>query len=86
MTWAVSEQCLLLRIEDDGPGISEEDRQRVLGRGTRLDESVAGHGLGLDIVGDLVEVYGGRLELLDSELGGLAVQVSLPTQTSARTG
>ena len=86
LAWTVSERRLQLCIEDDGPGISEEDRQRVLGRGSRLDESVAGHGLGLDIVGDLVEVYGGRLELLDSELGGLAVQVSLPTQTSARTG
>lgn len=78
LDWTLSPQRLQLRVEDDGPGISEKDRQQVLGRGTRLDESVAGHGLGLAIVGDLVEVYDGELELLDSELGGLAVQVTLP--------
>ena len=76
--WVLSAQGVQLRVEDDGPGISEQDRQQVLGRGTRLDEGVAGHGLGLAIVGDLVEVYGGELALLDSELGGLAVQVTLP--------
>lgn len=76
--WRLSPQTLQLWIEDDGPGISETDRQQVLGRGARLDESVAGHGLGLAIVGDLVEVYGGELVLQDSKLGGLAVQVTLP--------
>lgn len=78
LDWTLSAAVLQLRVEDDGPGISEQDRQQVLGRGTRLDESVAGHGLGLAIVGDLVEVYGGELALLDSELGGLAVRVRLP--------
>ena len=78
LDWTLSPQTLQLRIEDDGPGISAADRQQVLGRGARLDESVAGHGLGLAIVGDLIEVYGGELALLDSELGGLTVQVKLP--------
>lgn len=78
LDWVLLPDALQLRVEDDGPGISEQDRQQVLGRGTRLDESVAGHGLGLAIVGDLVDVYGGSLELLESDLGGLAVQVTLP--------
>ena len=78
LDWVLTPHTLELRVEDDGPGISEKDRAQVLGRGTRLDESVAGHGLGLAIVGDLVEVYGGELALLDSELGGLSVQVILP--------
>ncbi|MGN5519054.1 ATP-binding protein [Halopseudomonas sp. Lyrl_26] len=78
LEWQVTEQELLLSVEDDGPGISEADRQRVLQRGVRLDEAVTGHGLGLDIVGDLVEVYNGDLQLRKSPLGGLAVQVCLP--------
>ena len=78
LQWGVAEQGLLLSVEDDGPGISEADRQRVLQRGVRLDEAVTGHGLGLDIVGDLVEVYNGDLQLQKSPLGGLAVQVHLP--------
>ncbi|MGH8440653.1 MAG: sensor histidine kinase [Pseudomonas sp.] len=68
----------LLVIEDDGPGIPESDRQQVLERGTRLDEQVDGHGLGLGIVRDIVEVWGGELTLQDSPLGGLRVIIALP--------
>lgn len=78
LDWTTTDQTLTLRVSDDGPGIGEKDRSRVLDRGTRLDERVAGHGLGLAIVGDLVEVYGGELALLDSDLGGLTAQVRLP--------
>lgn len=78
VNWQLSSQALELQVEDDGPGVHAEDRNKILRRGTRLDESVNGHGLGLAIVGDLVEVYGGELELQDSELGGLAVRVRLP--------
>ncbi len=53
---------LLLQIEDDGPGISEEDRVRVLQRGVRTDETVPGHGLGLAMVRDTVTLYGERIE------------------------
>lgn len=84
--WTLTDQTLQLCIEDDGPGISEEDRQRVLGRGMRLDESIAGHGLGLDIVADLIEVYGGEMALLSSGLGGLMVKVSLPVRSASRGG
>src|SRR5690606_18660046 len=45
LQWRVTEQGVLLSVEDDGPGISEADRQRVLQRGVRLDEAVTGHGL-----------------------------------------
>lgn len=67
-----------LYVDDDGPGIDAERREAVLGRGTRLDEQVAGHGLGLDIVRDIIEAWNGRIELQDSPLGGLRVLVSLP--------
>ena len=70
---------LLIRIDDNGPGLSEEDAQKVLRRGVRLDEKTPGSGLGLDIVKELVDVYGGSLQLKRSALGGLLVELRLPT-------
>jgi signal transduction histidine kinase len=70
---------LLIRIDDNGPGLSEEDARKVLRRGVRLDEKTPGSGLGLDIVKELVDVYGGSLELKRSALGGLLVELRLPT-------
>ena len=69
---------LLLSVSDDGPGVPEEDRERILRRGQRLDQTVNGQGLGLAIVGDLVEVYRGQVVLGQSALGGLKVTVVLP--------
>ena len=70
---------VLVRIEDDGSGIDESLRLQVMSRGVRADESVPGSGLGLAIVADLVALYGGRLELSRSALGGLKVELLLPS-------
>ncbi len=68
-----------ITVEDDGPGCSPEVLGRLTGRGVRLDESVAGHGLGLSIVKDIVDTYDGRLLLEPSQsMGGLKVSVYLP--------
>lgn len=67
-----------LSVEDDGPGIPEQQRAEVFSRGTRLDEQTDGHGLGLGIVRDIVETWGGLLVLGDSEWGGLKVVIELP--------
>jgi signal transduction histidine kinase len=69
---------LVIRVEDDGPGISAERQAEFLGRGKRLDEKAPGWGLGLAIVSDLVELNGGELTFARSELGGLCVGVALP--------
>jgi signal transduction histidine kinase len=69
-----------LTIDDDGPGIDAAQRDDVLSRGSRLDEQVAGHGLGLGIVRDIVDAWAGSLQLADSPLGGLRVTISLPTK------
>ena len=70
---------LELNIEDDGAGLSPEERQLVGERGERLDESVPGSGLGLAIVRDIARLYGGSFELRDSaELGGLRAVLQLP--------
>ncbi len=67
-----------LLIDDDGPGIDAAQRDEVLSRGSRLDEQVAGHGLGLGIVRDIVDAWGGQLQLGESPLAGLRVTVTLP--------
>jgi signal transduction histidine kinase len=66
-------------VEDDGQGISEADRGKLFSRGARLDTEKPGTGLGLAIVRDVVEIYGGNVELGESEdLGGLLVRLRLP--------
>jgi signal transduction histidine kinase len=69
---------LRIVVEDDGPGISATDSARVLERGVRTDESVPGHGLGLAMVRDTVDLYGGKLAIGRSELGGAHIAVNLP--------
>jgi two-component system sensor histidine kinase PhoQ len=69
---------LNLVIEDDGPGISAADRARVLERGVRADQNVPGHGLGLAMVHDTVDLYGGQLSIDASALGGARFAVRLP--------
>lgn len=70
---------LWLRVEDDGPGCPPEQLALLLQRGTRIDESRAGHGLGLAISSDIVAQYGGLLRLARSEtLGGLFAEAVLP--------
>ena len=69
---------LLIKIDDDGPGLTEEEAVKVLRRGVRLDEKTPGSGLGLDIVKELVDVYGGTLQLKRSVLGGLLAELRLP--------
>lgn len=73
-----SPQQLLLVVEDDGPGIQADQRAAVVARGARLDESVPGSGLGLAIVQELAGLYGGRLSLGTSPLGGLRAELRLP--------
>ena len=75
---ATGEPRLHLTIDDDGPGLPGENRQRALRRGARLDESKPGSGLGLSIVFELVELYGGTIGLEDAAAGGLSAQIFLP--------
>ena len=50
----------------------------LLQRGTRLDESTPGQGIGLAVVKDIAESYGGELAIAASALGGAEISVTLP--------
>jgi signal transduction histidine kinase len=71
-------RLLRITIEDDGPGLSAEQRAVLGKRGVRLDETKPGSGLGLSIVTDLVQSYQGRLTLSASAMGGLSANLDLP--------
>ena len=67
-----------LSVEDDGPGVPPDQRARILQRGERLDRQHPGQGIGLAVVKDIIESYGARLTLGNSELGGAAFRILFP--------
>ncbi|MFN7055832.1 ATP-binding protein [Hyphomonas sp.] len=71
-------QALVITVEDDGPGLTPEQREGALKRGVRLDETTPGTGLGLSIVTELAELHKGSLELGDAALGGLKASLRFP--------
>jgi len=73
-----SEGMIVIRVDDDGPGIEPALREAVLQRGVRADQKGAGSGFGLAIVRDLAELYGGAIELSASPDGGLRARLRLP--------
>jgi len=73
---------VLITIEDDGPGIPEDQYKNVFKPFFRLDKSrslnLSGVGLGLAIVEDIINSHGGSIQLSKSKLNGLLVRISLP--------
>ncbi len=72
-----------LTVDDDGPGIPENAAEVLLQRGTRLDESAPGHGIGLAIVRDIANSYGGGISIAESEFGGASITVDIPPHSVA---
>ena len=68
---------IVIHIDDDGPGLSPEEREQAVKRGIRLDETAPGTGLGLSIVADIAGMNGGSLTLEESPQGGLRATVRL---------
>lgn len=75
---AVSQKGRSLQIDigDDGQGIPEQDRQRVLQRGARGDTLKSGQGIGLAVAVDIISAYNGEISIGTSELGGAGVRVT----------
>jgi signal transduction histidine kinase len=65
-------------VDDDGPGLSPQQREQVARRGRRLDETKPGSGLGLSIVVELASLYGGGLTLGTAPIGGLRAELVVP--------
>jgi signal transduction histidine kinase len=65
-------------VDDDGPGLSPQQREQVARRGRRLDETKPGSGLGLSIVIEIASLYGGSLSLGPAPIGGLRADLILP--------
>jgi signal transduction histidine kinase len=71
-------KTISIRVEDDGPGVPENQLNTLGQRGVRLDEQKQGTGLGLAIARDVSEAYDGALSFEPSHMGGLAVTVQIP--------
>ncbi|WP_043309244.1 ATP-binding protein [Pseudomonas sp. ML96] len=67
-----------LVVEDDGPGVPANQRERILKRGERLDSQHPGQGIGTAVVVDILDSYDGQLQLEDSALGGACFRMRLP--------
>jgi two-component system sensor histidine kinase PhoQ len=67
-----------LCVEDDGPGVPQDQRARILERGERLDRQHPGQGIGLAVVKDIIESYSAQLTLGDSPMGGAAFRIHFP--------
>lgn len=75
---AVIADGVVIKVEDDGPGVSHDHLQSLGQRGVRLDEQKQGSGLGLAIARDVAEAYSGSLAFDCSSMGGLMVTVQIP--------
>lgn len=69
---------LVLEVEDDGPGLQPDDRERMFERFVRASQDGQGCGLGLPIVREIVERHAGEVKLLPVEPHGLLARLSLP--------
>ncbi len=78
VTARMTEDGLEIVVADDGPGVPGDAAEQLLQRGTRLDESTPGHGIGLAIVKEIAESYGGRLDIGRADLGGAEFRIALP--------
>jgi two-component system sensor histidine kinase PhoQ len=70
----------VLTVSDDGPGVSENQAATILTRGQRGDQrgDVPGQGIGLAVVAEIVDLYGGTIAVRRSTSGGAEFELRLP--------
>ena len=71
------ENWITIQVQDDGPGIPSHEITRILERGVRADQSTPGHGIGLAIVRDIMQVYGGELAIDNNPMDGACITLRL---------
>ncbi len=85
----LDERHVLLVVEDGGPGVPDATLDRVFDTFYRVDRpregARRGLGIGLSVVRGLIEAMGGRAEAARSELGGLAIRLTMPTAPAPET-
>ncbi|MFW6434792.1 MAG: sensor histidine kinase [Halovenus sp.] len=80
----VDEESARVVIADNGPGIPDDQRAEIFGKGEQGADS-SGPGIGLYLVHTIVNQYGGDVWVEDSHLGGAAFVVELPLAEAGRT-
>lgn len=69
---------LVLNVDDNGPGLSQDKFAQLMQRGMRGDEKADGHGLGLAIVAEIADAYQAEIKAASSRLGGLQISITFP--------
>jgi signal transduction histidine kinase len=80
---------VLLWVQDEGPGIPEEDHQRIFERFSRGETGKArteGAGLGLAIVAAIAEAHGGEVEVVTPDEGGTRFTMTIPARPQGGDG
>ncbi|MFM9848762.1 MAG: ATP-binding protein [Hyphomicrobiaceae bacterium] len=75
---AAARPVLRISVDDDGPGLTPEQRAQGIARGRKLDETKPGSGLGHSIIAELAQSYRGTFALEQASLGGLSARLELP--------
>ncbi len=73
-----SEGHSILCVEDDGPGVDESLKARIIQRGVRADTQSPGQGIGLAVCNEIVSSYHGLLSITESELEGAKFTIKIP--------
>ncbi len=85
-TWSPDDGEVAFTVEDDGPGVADDARERLFEPFFTTKSPGEGTGLGLSLVYRIVEEHGGRVEVADSALGGALFRIVLPAAGSAGGG
>jgi two-component system sensor histidine kinase PhoQ len=80
VTAGYQDNILQILVEDDGPGVDESLKQKIIQRGVRADTQSPGQGIGLAVCNEIVSSYGGTLSIEDSALEGACFRIQIPMQ------